>query len=260
MTTESNLGSLPAFSMAVREPTRRGSVSSKLTIFPPRTTLIFLLAGFRKARKERDGKLRKTENEHILVHAEKRIRLGHVGRPVQVVPVVLLVGIDEGEPELLTLASEHLFLQLWEDISTSALDDLDPIRQAGRLDVLASDLNAGGIVLDRDDMQLWVLTGQPDGGIAAEGTNLECVSYIEEAALKSHELGLCGRGRDVGQSVGLGCDENVLENLGIGAGGRVRVTEGVGIDGGPDVVSDRTSVVELEIAARHGELCECNWR
>ena len=61
-----------------------------------------------------------------------------------------------------------------------------------------------GIVFDGGDAQLRVLGQEPDGGIAAEGAQLETVGHVEHATLEGEEFALDDWAVDGWQATGLG--------------------------------------------------------
>ena len=140
----------------------------------------------------------------------------HPHSPVEVGPIIHLIGIDEREVESLALTGLDLLLQPWKRMNGGPEDQIHSVAHAGVGDVLASYFGGRGFVLEGGDFEVGVHGGQPDGGAAAECPELDGVFSVEHLALQGQELADVGGSGDVGKTLG----SRVLD--GVSDGGMIR--------------------------------------
>jgi len=156
--------------------------------------------------------------------------------PFKIVGVVGLVGVEEDEVEGLGL----LGVEFGEGFERGADAEVDERGEAGAVDVGAGDGSVFGLELEGDELAVGGKgAGEPDGGVAAEGPDLEDAACALDAGEKVEQLALAGSDVDGGKTgAGVGF-EGVFDAL---VGGDEGVGE-VAVDGVPEVLIHTVKIV-----------------
>jgi hypothetical protein len=162
-----------------------------------------------------------------VVGKEKGAGTGELEGGGEVKGIAVFVGVEEDEVEGFGL----LGVQLGEGVERGAEAELDGVGEAGVGDVGESDLGVMGIELEGDELAAGGKgSGEVDGAVAAEGSDLEDAVGALGFGEELQELALAGGDVDGGEAGGgVGFERGFEDGVG-------RDKEGVEVvvDGGPE--------------------------
>jgi len=122
-------------------------------------------------------------SRYNIIHHNTSPRHTHLNRPIEIIPVISLVRIDESKSDLFLLSSLDILENFGQNIQPLTLDYLNLGTEARSLDVSSGDFRVMSIIFNNRDLHAWILGREPYGRVATQSTDLQGMLDIEHSAL-----------------------------------------------------------------------------